>query len=127
MFRRGVLVFSLSLGCAAPGARAITPSSRGAVALSARVAPPAAAGPATFVVTLVPGEATAVLRGPFVVTSINPGGALELGLAGGESCAAVDAWFSYSGGGVAAAPGEILCARSGAAAPVTHGFSGTTR
>src|SRR5258705_1506426 len=106
MVRRCVLLCSLSFGCAA---RPAMPSAPGAVALSARVAPAAATGPATFVVTLAPGEATAVLRGPFVVRTINPGSVLELGVTSGANCGAVEAWFTYSGGGAAAAAGEILC------------------
>jgi hypothetical protein len=124
MLRRALLLFALSSACAAQPGRPVSASSPGAAAPSARVAPPAASGPATFVVTLAPGEATAVLRGPFVVTAINPGSVLELAVTSGADCGAVDAWFSYSGGGVAAAAGELLCARSVAAAPLTHGFSG---
>jgi hypothetical protein len=101
--------------------------SGGVVAPSApptkRDVPPAKSGPATHVVELAPGSPTPIVRGPFEITTINPAGDLELGIAKDESCAGV-AWFSYSGGGAAVADGEILCARSGRRATVTQGFSG---
>ncbi|MDQ3334352.1 MAG: hypothetical protein M4D80_04260 [Myxococcota bacterium] len=88
-----------------------------------RVVPPAKAGPATHVVELAPNSPTPIMRGPFEVTTINPAGDLELGIAKDESCAGV-AWFVYSGGGAAVSEGEILCARSGRSRTITQGFSG---
>jgi hypothetical protein len=88
-----------------------------------RALPPARTGPATHVVTLAPGSPTPIVRGPFEVTTINPGGGLELGISTSETCDNA-AWFAYSGGGSAVGEGEILCARSSRDAPVTHGFSG---
>ena len=91
--------------------------------LTARELPPAKTGPATHVVTLTPGSPTPVLRGPFEITAINPGSSLELAIATAETCAGA-VWFAYSGGGAAVGDGEVLCARSHASEPVTHGFSG---
>jgi hypothetical protein len=90
---------------------------------TARVVPPAKSGPATHVVELAPGSATPIVRGPFEITTINPAGDLELGIAKDETCAGV-VWFAYSGGGAAVGEGEILCARSGRDTTVTQGFSG---
>ena len=88
-----------------------------------RVVPPAKSGPATHVVDLAPGSPTPIMRGPFEITTINPAGDLELGIAKDETCAGV-MWFAYSGGGAAVGEGEILCARSGRERPVAQGFSG---
>jgi len=88
-----------------------------------RELPPAKPGPATHVVTLGPGVPTPIVRGPFEITTINPAGDLELGIASGEACEGV-VWFAYSGGGAAVGEGQILCARSRRAAPVVQGFSG---
>lgn len=88
-----------------------------------RALPPAKPGPATHVVTLAPGAPTPILRGPFEITTINPGGDLDLGVSSSEACEGV-VWFAYSGGGAAVGEGEILCARSGRSAPIVHGFSG---
>jgi hypothetical protein len=84
---------------------------------------PAKPGPATHVVTLTPGSPTPILRGPFEVTTINPGGDLVLAISKTESCADV-VWFVYSGGGAAVGDGEVMCARSSASEPLTQGFSG---
>lgn len=84
---------------------------------------PAKPGPATHVVTLAPGSPTPILRGPFEITTINPGADLVLAISKTESCDRVT-WFSYSGGGAAVADGEVLCARSSASEPLTQGFSG---
>ena len=102
-------------------------SQPGATSISApattRVVPPAKSGPATHVVELAPGSATPIVRGPFEITTINPAGDLELGIAKDETCAGV-VWFEYSGGGAAVGEGEILCARSGRDGKITQGFSG---
>jgi hypothetical protein len=83
------------------------------------------AGPATAVVQLAPGVPTAVLAGPFEVISVNPGGDLELAVAPTASCADPQlAWFGYSGGGVAAGTGQVLCARSSGKQIRTQAFSG---
>ena len=113
-------------GCSAAyrgGGARMSPAG-GVAAAAPAPAPAAASGPATFVVLLAGGVPTPVLRGPFVITSINPGGSLELGLSSEESCTPVTDWFSYSGGGAAVAAGQILCARSSSADEVRHGFSG---
>ena len=73
--------------------------------------------------TLAPGSPTPILRGPFEITTINPAGDLQLGIATSASCDGV-VWFHYSGGGAAVGDGEVLCARSSADEPVTQGFSG---
>ena len=90
--------------------------------------PPATfgAGPATAVVILPSRTPTAVLAGPFLVTAINPGGQLELSIAKDSACTDRALWFEYSGGGVAVAAGEVLCARHYVnGVPVVEGFSGT--
>jgi len=99
----------------------------------AATAPPAAVapatpvpGPQTVVVTLAPGIPTPVTRGPLGIWTINPGDALRLGVSASGRCDDVAAWFGYSGGGVAVADGQTLCALSSADEPVTHGFSGST-
>lgn len=88
-----------------------------------RALPPAKSGPATHVVTLAPNTPTPIMRGPFEITTINPGGDLVLGIAKDETCTDA-AYFAYSGGGAAVGEGEVLCARSSRSAPATHGFSG---
>jgi hypothetical protein len=88
-----------------------------------RALPPAKAGPATHVIPLAPHTPTPIMRGPFEIITINPGGALVLGIAKDATCANV-VWFSYSGGGAAVGEGEVLCARSSDGETVTHGFSG---
>ena len=90
--------------------------------------PPATfgAGPATAVVILPSSTPTAVLAGPFLVSAINPGRGLELAIAKDSACTDRALWFEYSGGGVAVAAGEVLCARQYAhGAPLVEGFSGT--
>ncbi len=100
-------------GSAAPPSGPVTP----------RELPPARPGPATHVVTLEPFSPTPIVRGPFEITTINPAGALDLGISRSASCEGV-VWFSYSGGGAAVGDGEILCARSNRSSPITQGFSG---
>jgi len=93
-----------------------------------QAAAPAAPSPpkpiryATKVVTIAPQEAVEILRGPFHVTSMNPGTELRLAVAKGTCDGAT--WFAYSGGGVAVGDGELLCAWSQSSAPIAHGFSG---
>jgi hypothetical protein len=82
-------------------------------------APP---GPGTAVVTLPAHVATAVVDGPFSISTINPGGSLELAVAPTHDCTTALTWFSYSGGGVAVNKGQTLCARS--SSTTTNGFSG---
>ena len=81
-------------------------------------------GPATAVVSLAPHVPTAVARGPFLVTTINPGGDLALGLATRACDEPGLLWFGYSGSGVAVGDGQILCARSGRSEPGVQAFSG---
>jgi hypothetical protein len=114
------LVFIALVACKHGGGAASTPV---ATPATQRELPPAKSGPATHVVTLAPGSPTPILRGPFEITTINPAGDLQLGIATSTSCDGV-AWFSYSGGGAAVGDGEVLCARSSASEPVTQGFSG---
>lgn len=83
-------------------------------------------GPATAVVSLVPDVPTAVARGPFLITTINPGGDLTLGLATRACDEPGLLWFSYSGSGVAVGAGQILCARSAGGEPRVQAFSGRT-
>ena len=116
---RWLWIAALAGACKAGGGAAATPSAPA----TERALPPGKSGPATHVVTLAPGSPTPILRGPFEITAINPGGGLDLGIAKGESCEGV-VWFLYSGGGAAVGEGEILCARSGRTEPVTQGFSG---
>jgi len=86
---------------------------------------PRAPGVGTAVVVLPPGTPIAVLEGPFLVTTINPGSSMELAIALDRDCAAASLlWFSYSGSGVAVGAGETLCVRSAAEGPRTNGFSG---
>jgi len=96
-------------------------------ACAAPAAAPAAPAPkitrfATEVVTFAPEEASEVLRGPFLVTTINPGSDLRLAVAKTTCDGAT--WFAYSGGGVAVGDGELLCAWSLARQPAIHAFSG---
>lgn len=116
--RRALVVIALA-GCG--GAAAAPPATPRAPA--DREPPAPAPGPRTHVVTLEAAVPTAVLRGPFLVTTINPGAALRLGVSASGRCDDVT-WFAYSGGGVAAGAGETLCAWSTADAALTHGFSG---
>ena len=81
-------------------------------------------GPASAVVTLAPEVPTAVARGPFLISTINPGGNLVLGLAVHGCDEPGLLWFEYSGGGLAVGAGQILCARSGRNQPRVHAFSG---
>jgi hypothetical protein len=92
----------------------------------APVAPVAAAAPNPIarVVTLEPDARTAIIAGPLMLSSINPGSDLELALVPGDTCGGDETWFAYSGSGVAVPSGQILCARSRAAQRVTHAFSG---
>jgi hypothetical protein len=114
------LVFIALVACKHGGGGAAAPST---AAATHRELPPAKPGPATHVVTLAPGSPTPIVRGPFEITTINPAGDLQLGVAKSESCEDV-VWFSYSGGGAAVGDGEVLCARSSASESVTQGFSG---
>jgi len=88
------------------------------------VAAAAAAQPYARVVTLEPAARTAIIAGPAFVSSVNPGGDLELALVTGDTCGGDETWFSYSGGGVAVPAGQILCARSRADVRRVHAFSG---
>ena len=84
-----------------------------------------APGVGTAVVVLAPNTPTAVLEGPFLVTTINPGSSMELAIAPSKDCTATSLlWFSYSGNGVAVGANETLCVRSAADGPRTNGFSG---
>lgn len=81
-------------------------------------------GPASAVVTLEQEVPTAVARGSFLITAINPGERLDLAFAI-QSCDEPGlVWFRYSGGGVAVGAGQLLCASSYAAGSVAHAFSG---
>jgi hypothetical protein len=93
---------------------------------AAPAAPPPIPTYATPVVALAPAAPTPIAEGPFEIRSINPGSELVLSLAPGAACTADAAWFVYSGGGVVVPAGHMLCARSGAEAPVAHAFSGQT-
>jgi hypothetical protein len=89
------------------------------------VAPAAAAqNPVARVVALEPAARTAIVAGPVFMSSINPGGDLELALVPGDTCGGDEVWFAYSGGGVAVPAGQILCARSRAGERRVHAFSG---
>jgi hypothetical protein len=81
-------------------------------------------GPASAVVTLEHEVPTAIVRGPFMVTSINPGSDLYLALAARTCGDPGLVWFGYSGGGVGVSAGQILCARSVRGAPHPQAFSG---
>ncbi len=112
-----------SAACAPKGAEMPAPVAAG------DVPPPGpartfGAGPASAVVLLAPGVPTAILVGPFQVTAINPGSELDLSIVSGSACAGRALWFAYSGGGVAVADGEVLCARSHAGAIQVDAFSG---
>jgi hypothetical protein len=80
--------------------------------------------PVARVIALDPDTRTAIVGGPVFVSSINPGGDLELALVNGDTCGGDEVWFTYSGGGVAVPPGQTLCARSHADAKRVHAFSG---
>jgi hypothetical protein len=114
-------VFIVFLVACKHGGGASAPSTTTAAAQ--RELPPAKPGPATHVVTLAWTKATPIMRGPFEITTINPGGNLELGISASPSCDGV-VWFRYSGGGAAVGDGEVLCARSYSPDPITQGFSG---
>jgi hypothetical protein len=75
----------------------------------------------TIVVTLAPNMPTAIVDGPFAISSINPGRELMVKIG---ACSSAAAWFSYSGGGIVIGAGQSLCVRSVDSAPATHGFSG---
>jgi hypothetical protein len=81
-------------------------------------------GPASAVVTLELDVATAVAWGPFLITSINPGSELRLGLAERACDEPGLVWFLYSGGGVAVGAGQLLCARSFGGRSTPQAFSG---
>jgi len=120
------LVGACKTGGGAPassGPGAASGSSSPGTPAAPRVLPPAKPGPATHVVTLEPGVPMPIVRGPFEITTINPAGDLELGIASDETCTGV-VWFAYSGGGAAVGEGQVLCARSGRSAPIVQGFSG---
>src|SRR5215203_625797 len=87
-------------GAAASGPGGASGASGATAPATSRVLPPGKPGPATHVVTLEPGAPTPIVRGPFEITTINPAGDLELGIASGEACEGV-VWFAYSGGGAA--------------------------
>ena len=110
MLRRFLFLAVLVAGCAPQAAAPAAPAS------------PKTTRYATEVVTIEPGGAVEILRGPLHVTSINPGTELRLAVAKGTCDGAT--WFAYSGGGVAVGDGELLCAWSQSSAPVSHGFSG---
>lgn len=79
----------------------------------------------TFVIGFAPGATSPVVVGPFAVTSINPGGSLDLAMSGHPDCRDLGSgWFEYSGGGLRVGEGQTLCARSTAHASLRHGFSG---
>jgi hypothetical protein len=118
-----VLAGACRAGGGAPASSGPGVASGATAPAAPRVLPPAKPGPATHVVTLEPGAPTPIVRGPFEITTINPAGDLELGIASGEACEGV-VWFAYSGGGAAVGEGEILCARSGRSERVVQGFSG---
>src|SRR5215813_11405410 len=63
----------------------------------------------TRVIQLAADQAAAVLVGPWLVTSINPGG-VELAISPDGRCDD-GTWFDYTGGGVAVPAAETLCAR----------------
>ena len=108
--------------CAHPAPRSSAPTTRPAV--EAIQALPD--GPATAVVALDPDVPTAVARGPFLITTINPGGDLALGLATRACDEPGLLWFGYSGSGVAVGAGQMLCARSGRGERQVQAFSGRT-
>ena len=81
-------------------------------------------GPNSAVVALAPGTPTAILVGPFRVTAVNPGTAIELSLVTGGACTSRALWFEYSGGGLAIGAGQVLCARNLMPTTVVHAFSG---
>ncbi|HUQ05969.1 MAG TPA: hypothetical protein VM261_25880 [Kofleriaceae bacterium] len=113
--KRAAIVFTALAACtAAPVASPTTPPA----------STPARSEPATHVVALEPLVATPVMKGPFIILTINPGSDLQLGISKLGSCDDNVAWFIYSGGGAAVAAGDTLCAVSRAEEPVTHGFSG---
>lgn len=80
--------------------------------------------PVAKVLTLEPGARTAIVAGPLYISSINPGGDMELALVQGDTCGGNEIWFSYSGGGIAVPSGQTLCARSLASAARVQAFSG---
>jgi hypothetical protein len=80
--------------------------------------------PVARVLTLEPGARTAIFAGPLYVSSVNPGGDLELALVSGDTCGGNEVWFTYVGGGVAVPTGQTLCARSNASVARTQAFSG---
>jgi hypothetical protein len=95
-------------------------------ATTAEVAVPTGPPPApiravdTRVVELVAHQATPLLVGPWLVTSINPGG-VEMMISPTGRCDD-GLWFDYSGSGVAVPAAETLCVRS--SHRHTVGFSG---
>jgi hypothetical protein len=80
--------------------------------------------PIAKVLTLEPGARTAIVAGPLYISSINPGGDMELALVQGDTCGGNETWFAYSGGGVAVPSGQTLCARSLASEARVQAFSG---
>jgi hypothetical protein len=129
-----IAAVALLAGCAGRGnvaGNAAGAPVRAAAAVSAPVPavapdPARCAGGCTLVVAIAPSVTTPIVVGPFAVTSINPGGDLELAVAADPACADVGAgWFEYSGGGVRVGDGQILCARSSAGSVTNQGFSGS--
>lgn len=111
------IAFVLSLALAAAGCPA--PESPQTTPVAAVVSSPVAK-----VLTLEPGARTAIVAGPLYVSSINPGGDMELALVVGDTCGGNETWFAYSGGGVAVPSGQTLCARSLASERRVQAFSG---
>jgi hypothetical protein len=107
-----VVTLALFAACPAPPEQRTTPVA--AVVTS----------PVARVLTLEPGARTAIFAGPLYVSSVNPGGDMELALVPGDTCGGDEVWFTYSGGGVAVPTGQTLCARSTATAARTQAFSG---
>ena len=96
--------FVIFVACSHPGAT--TPE----VAVPTGPAPAPIRAVDTRVVELVAHQATPLLVGPWLVTSVNPGG-VEMMISPAGRCD--DAlWFDYSGSGVAVPAAETLCVRS---------------
>jgi hypothetical protein len=126
----GLVWLGVAGGCAAGAAAAAGAPATRATPVPTSPAEPAHPGEScavgcTLVVSVPPGVATPIVTGPFAITTINPGGDLDLALSTDGACGAVGAgWFDYSGGGVSVGSDQTLCVRSSAGEPRTHGFSG---
>lgn len=115
----GLVVIACVTACKSSGEVA-APRPGGVAKPAVHTAPAPIRDVDTRVLEMDLGDVTAVLVGPWLVTTINPGG-VDLMISPNKHCDD-GLWFDYTGGGVAVPDGEALCAR--AHAHRTVAFSG---